>query len=327
MHFQSRLTVLAALVGASLVAQDKVQLTAPTSGKVSFMQKGRQEQNIDAGGQQVEMVQELIQLFTIEALGADEAGKRSYKVTIDRVYGKLDIPMMGPIEFDSTKKDGAEDEEEDDDGGFGGMGMPSGPALSKGLREIAGQSFTAEVDADGTVLGTKGFEEVRKKAKKAFGMGGQMMEGSVNDRALENLVRSAVGNLPKGEVAAGDSWETKQAAGSSMPMEQSLKFEVKSATADAAQIAVSGQMSAKEGEKGPMGEMEIEGGKIEGEVQISRKDGFVARSKTTATMTIVVDNPMAGEMAIEMKLINEVMRADAAPKAEEKAPAAEKAGN
>jgi hypothetical protein len=308
----------ALLLLAPLAAQDSIQLQAPKSGKVSFVQLGRQEQNIDAGGQQMEVVQELTHHFTIEVTGVAEDGKRTYTVVINRVNGKLDIPMAGAIEFDSASKPEEATEEADDEGPMGGMGMPSGAKLAAGLREIAGKSFTADVAADGSILGVAGFDEARKAAKKAFGMAGQMMEGAINDRGLQNLVRGAIGYLPKEAVAAGATWETKVDAGSQMPMEQSLKMTLGTVGADEVDVAYSGESKMKEGARMPMPDAEVEGGKIEGSAKISRKDGFTISSKQTSNMSIFATNEMVGEMTIELKLITEVKRADAA-KAETKA--------
>lgn len=309
----------ALLLLAPLAAQDPIQLQAPKSGKVSFVQLGRQEQNIDAGGQQMEVVQELTHHFTIEVTGVAEDGKRTYTVVIDRVHGKLDIPMAGAIEFDSASKaeEGGADEAADDEEGMGGMGIPSGEKLSAGLRELAGKTFTAEVQADGSILGVAGFDEARKAAKKALGMAAQMMDGAISDRGLQGLVRGAIGHLPKEAVAAGASWDTKVDAGSQMPMEQALKLTLGKVEADAVEITYAGESKMKEGARMPLPDAEVEGGKIEGKATISRKDGFTIASKQTSNMSIFGENEMVGQMTIELKLITETKRADAA-KAEEK---------
>jgi hypothetical protein len=203
---------------------------------------------------------------------------------------QLDIPMAGAIEFDSASKPEEATEEADDEGPMGGMGMPSGAKLAAGLREIAGKSFTADVAADGSILGVAGFDEARKAAKKAFGMAGQMMEGAINDRGLQNLVRGAIGYLPKEAVAAGATWETKVDAGSQMPMEQSLKMTLGTVGADEVEFAYSGESKMKEGARMPMPDAEVEGGKIEGSAKISRKDGFTISSKQTSNMSIFATN-------------------------------------
>ena len=177
----------ALLLLAPLAAQDSIQLQAPKSGKVSFVQLGRQEQNIDAGGQQMEVVQELTHHFTIEVTGVAEDGKRTYTVVINRVNGKLDIPMAGAIEFDSASKPEEATEEADDEGPMGGMGMPSGAKLAAGLREIAGKSFTADVAADGSILGVAGFDE----ARKAAGSGAAGVWATSRNRARRRRRRSA----------------------------------------------------------------------------------------------------------------------------------------
>jgi hypothetical protein len=88
--------------------------------------------------------------------------------------------------------------------------------------------------------------------------------------------------------------------------------------ADEVDVAYSGESKMKEGARMPMPDAEVEGGKIEGSAKISRKDGFTISSKQTSNMSIFATNEMVGEMTIELKLITEVKRADAA-KAETKA--------
>ena len=311
LHVSSLLPSL--LLLAPLAAQDAIQLQPPKSGKVSFVQVGTQEQNINAGGQEMNVLQQMTHHFTIEVTGVADDGKRTFTVTIDRVSGKLDVPMAGAIEFDSDASRGGETEEEGEDGPMGGMGLPSGEKISAGLREIAGKSFTAEVGADGSIAAITGFDETRKAAKKAFGgPAAQMMEGAFQDRGLQGLVRGAIGHLPKEAVAAGAAWETKNDVGGQLPMEQALKITLANADASTAELAYAGESKVKEGARMPMPGAEVEGGKVEGKATISRTDGFAIHSKITSNMSIFAENEMVGEMTIEMKMTSETKRADAA---------------
>lgn len=301
------------LLLAPLAAQDAIQLQPPKTGKITFVQVGTQEQNINAGGQEMNVTQEMTHHFTIEVTGVAEDGKRMFTVTIERVSGKLDVPMAGAIEFDSAAKAEEATEEAGEDGPMGGMGLPSGDKISAGLREIAGKTFTAEVGADGTIAAIAGFDETRKAAKKAFGgQAAQMMEGAFQDRGLQGLVRGAIGHLPKEAVAAGAAWETKNDVGGQLPMEQALKITLAKADAAIAELTYAGESKVKEGARMPMPGAEVEGGKVEGKATISRTDGFAIHSKITSNMSIFAENEMVGEMTIEMKMTSETKRADAA---------------
>jgi hypothetical protein len=304
------------LLLAPLAAQDAIQLQSPTTGKVAFVQRAKQAQNIDAGGQQMEANQELTHHYTVEVTKVAEDGKRTFTVTIDRVNGSIDVPMAGTIAFDSASKE-TESEGEGDDGAMGGMGMPSGATMTAGLKEIAGKQFTATVGADGTIHGTAGFDEARKAAEKKLGMAGQFLNSAMSERSLQNLVRGAIGHLPTAAVAPGATWETKIEAGTGITTEQSLKLTLVKADADAAEISYSGSVAKKEGGgRGPMADATVENGKVSGVAIISRKDGFAMSLKSTSSMTLLTENEMVGEMSIEMKLSTEVMRADDAAKTE-----------
>lgn len=295
--------------------QDPITLQPPTTGKVAFVQRSKQEQNIDAGGQQMEAAQELTQHYTIEATKVGEDGKRTFTVVLQRVHGKIDIPMAGGVDFDSDAKDGAAQEE--DDGGMGGMGLPSASTVNAALKELIGKSFTAEVGADGVIHGTAGFEEPRKAAEKKLGPAAGMLASAMSDRSLHNLVRAAIGHLPAKPAKLGDTWETKVEAGNAFPMEQSLKLKLDSADGDAAKVSYTGTIALKEGaSRGANGEATVENGKCEGAILLSRKDGFTQSLKSTSSMTLLTESPM-GEVSIEMKQTTEVLRADAA-KAETK---------
>ncbi len=312
------------LLLAPLAAQDAIQLQPPKSGKIAFVQLGKQEQNINAGGQEMNVTQEMTHHFTIEVTGVADNGTRTFTVTIERINGKLDIPMAGEIEFDSAAKADGATEEEGEDGPMGGMGLPSGTKISAGLRELAGKSFTTEVSADGTIVGIAGFDEARKAAKQAFGgPAAQMMEGAFADRGLQGLVRGAIGHLPKEAVSAGSEWETKNDVGGQLPMEQSLKITVAKLDAATAELTYAGESKVKEGARMPMPGAEVEGGKVEGKATISRADGFTIHSKISSGMSIFAENEMVGEMTIEMKMTSETKRADAA-KAEPKQDEAQK---
>lgn len=301
------------LLLAPLAAQDAIQLQPPKTGKIAFVQVGTQEQNINAGGQEMSVLQQMTHHFTIEVTGVAEDGKRTFTVTIDRVSGKLDVPMAGAIEFDSAATAEEATEEAGEDGPMGGMGLPSGEKISAGLREIAGKTFTAEIGADGTIAGIAGFDETRKAAKKAFGgPAAQMMEGAFQDRGLQGLVRGAIGHLPKEAVATGAAWETKNDVGGQLPMEQALKITLADADASKVELTYAGESKVKEGARMPMPGAEVEGGKVEGKATISRTDGFAIHSKITSNMSIFAENEMVGEMTIEMKMTSETKRADAA---------------
>lgn len=292
-----------------LSAQEPVILETPKTGKVAFVQRARQEQHIDAGGQQIEMSQELTHHFTVEATKVGEDGKRTFTVSMQRVHGKFDVPMAGGVDFDSDAKEGEGGEASDE---MEAMGMPSASSINAALKEIVGKSFTAEVSADGTIHGTAGFDAVRKLAETKLGQSAPMLASAMSDRALQNLVRAALGHLPKQPAKPGDSWEAKVESGSNLPMEQSLKLKLDEADTESAKVSYTGTIALSQGgaARGGEGGPTIEDGKLDGSLVLSRKDGFTKMLKSVSSMTLLTESPM-GEMAVEMKQTLEVSRADA----------------
>lgn len=340
---QSTSFLLPLLLAPALLAQggDKLTLTinAKKGETVYLVEKTVMEQSIDMGGQQMDMNNETTQTVALTVTGVNDKGDLSVEVKVLRIQGSMALPMgMGDVEFDSAKPSDDEDE-----GGFPGMG-----GIGKAMTALAGKTFQAVVSPQGTVSDMKGVEAALDEARKAAGrMGGQMLGGSLNASAIEQLILSAFGSRPKDPIAVGGEWETKKSENAQrMPLQMTMKMTLAKADADQFEVKVQGTVSTTEGgakaadgakeDEDPnaamaremMAKMKISNGKIAGSQIVSRKDGFVVKSDSTTSMDMSMPSPMGGgDMSITQKTTRTVTRttAEAAmPKAAGKGEAKDK---
>lgn len=305
------------------VAAQKVDLKIPAKkgDAASFVYKQNVSQAIDLGGQQMDMGQAWSQEMALKILEVGADGVLTVEVNIAHISGSFELPMMGSVDFDSKpaadEKDGKKkEEEEEEDDPMGGMGMPNAAALNKAVRAMVGRTFTATVDSQGKVKKVEGIQKALEEAKSKSGGGAAMLSSMLSEDTVKQMVEAVFGELPKGAIAAGESWDgdVESDKGRNVPTARKTKLTLAKVDADKAEIAVAGTVdmlkpeAKKDGEKPKAGEGEdeeaqarqmmenakIENGKITGTISVSRKDGFVLRSEIKMSMDIKAPSPMGG---------------------------------
>src|SRR5262245_29102735 len=177
-------------------AEHDLKVAAKKGSTVWLLLEEKQEQTMDMGGQQMEMGNTTTRTLQFEVKDVDDKGNLVVAVKFARIHGTMTIPMMGDIEFDSTKK--AEGEDED----AGGMGFSPG-AMTKAMTALAGKSYVAKVDAFGKVASLEGVAELLKEQNKNAGMGG----AAASEGQFKQYVESAFGTLPQKPTAQGATWD------------------------------------------------------------------------------------------------------------------------
>jgi hypothetical protein len=282
-----------------LAAQDTFQLAPAAGASMSFAYKLTQKQEFDAGGQQGEVNQEIAADYVATIMAIAEDGTRSVKIAFGHIRGKLETPMQDPVEFDTAKT--AADQE----------------GVQAGVAALVGKEFTAKIGFDGKVTDIAGFTDAAAAARKAAGQQARLLDSIVTDNALANLVRGAIGPMPKEPVAVGAKWKRSEDSGNTLQTTRTMEYSLAKADADTAEIAATGTLASKAGTegKGELAGAKIEDGKIEGKTIMSRKDAFPVRSDSKATFTVVA---MGAEIDITIQIV--VERAAAKP-AKAEAPA------
>ena len=116
-------------------------------------------------------------------------GTAKIEVTWEALRYRLEAPMGGSLEFDSTK-DSPE--------------SAAGPM--KGLSKIVGSAFQVEMKPSGEIVSLRGIDELMQKvASDGGGMVGSMVSRSFNDASMKRALESVV--LPEKALADGETWE------------------------------------------------------------------------------------------------------------------------
>lgn len=270
--------------------------TAKPDTSVWFFEIEKNSQTIDMGGQMMETGQTVNRKFRIEVKSVDEDGVQIVEVEAFRVYGKMALPMMGDLKFDSLNPV----DNSDFDGGMMGLDVAE---LTKSLTGIAGRKFMAKVDRFGRVKGTP----------KLIGSKEGVDIAPLADQA-KKLVAAAFGHRPSEKTAVGGKWEFTQVGGSNqLAMKNKVEATLVKVDADRFLIKFGGTVAksnAAATEVDPESEdadmaaellagMQISNGKVEGEQQLSRKDGLVATSTFKSTADVSVESQM-GEVQMTM---------------------------
>ncbi len=315
-------------LAAPLLAQGgevDLRLVAKKGASVWLVQEVKEEQNIDAGVQQMEMTNTIVHTLFVTVKDVDDKGIVTVETKIARIHGDASMGPMGDVEFDSLDADDEEPVEGD---------MLA--AMTKARKAGAGKVFTAKVDQNGQVTELLADAKELIASTKSPAMGGN----SIDESMLKKLVEGAFGVRPEKPMAAGGTWQhNRKEAGSRMPTENKIELTLSKVEADAFEVAAKGTVEkagAIDGEKPADGEdgmaaaqrqmmkdMKVSNGKISGTQRISRQDGFVLDSTKTMTMDMEMSSPM-GSANIEVKVTVSTKRTteDAAkPKKAEPKPA------
>jgi hypothetical protein len=295
--------------------------TAKPDTSVWFLEIETNSQTIDMAGQMMETAQTVKRKFRIDIQSVDDDGVRQVEVEVFRIYGKMDLPMMGSLKFDSLKTI----DNSDFDGGMMGLDVDE---MTKSLTDIGGRKFMAKVDRFG-------------RAKGMPKLLGDKEEVNITlaDQA-KKLVEAAFGHRPTEQTAVGGKYKFADVGGSGrLAMENKVEATLVKVDADSFLMKFSGVVakgSVDTGEDEGQSEdadmaaellagMEVSNGKIEGGQKLSRKDGLVTTSNLKATADVSVESQM-GAMQMTTLATTVLARASAekAPEKPVEAPADKK---
>lgn len=290
-HSISILTSLCLAAVAAAQGEQTLRVTAKKGASVWLTQEQKQEQNIDQGGNQMEMTNTIVHTLHVTVLDVDDKGMLAVETEVVRIHGSMDMgPMGGETEFDSAAPAKSDD---DDDSG---MGMSAG-AMTKQITKLAGKKFVAKVDTQGKVASLEGVAELLKGGRGMMGGPGQVTEGS-----LKQLVESAFGMLPEKPVAVGATWEHVQKEPGRVSSNHKVKLTLAKMDDAAFEITAVGTVEKPEvkndgdDDKNPMAammkNMTISNGKITGTQKVSRQDGFLVEGSQSLSMDIEMETPM-----------------------------------
>lgn len=295
-----------ALLAVPAVAQDKLALkcNAPVGTTAWFTSKSTTSQQVDMGVQQMEMGNAIEIVLGTKVLAANEDGSLSVETTFAVVRGRMELPMMGEVAFDSTS------EEEGDD--------PMG--IGNAMTALAGAKVTATVSAAGKITRLDGLDKVLADARKKAGgmMGGQMLAGTLNEGMIQRQIQAVFGNLPKEPTAVGGTWEVDDftAEQKDSPVTSKVQLTLAKVDADSAEITMAGTLekkAIKEGDAPParggmpdMKDIKIKNGVLKGSETISRKDGMVLRCSHEMSMDLSMPNPMGGGGDMSIQQVNKM---------------------
>jgi hypothetical protein len=317
------------LAGAIRGQSEKVTLrfAATPDTTVFLVVTTTMAQNIDMGGQSMEMSNTVHQTLAAKVLSADDKGVK-VEFEVCRTAGSMTMPMMGDVEFDSwtQKNDKEASDEEGDD-----FGMPNMDAIGKMMTSAAGRKFVATVDARGEITAIDGVKEAVEAAKQKGGGMGRMMRGLVSEDSLRQVFAATLLRCPAEAVVVGGQWERSEKRSADMPLDNKIKATLERVADDQVTLKIEGTVSKPPDEAGKgeakgektegetdeeasmrkemMEKMTITDGSVTGSVTASRKDGFLLSGKSVTKMTMTMPSPMGGgEMTIESEVSNLVKR-------------------
>lgn len=318
------LVTLATLVafGGSVLAQQKYTsaIKVKKGATLRFVETTETSTSMDMGGTPMDATNVIHQELTFVAESIAENGDVTFKVSIGRVHGRMESPMTGEIEFDSSK-------EEDDSG----MGPMRGPILA-----ISGKSLTMLVGANGEIKKLEG-----KELEKALaGMGGGMMGGGMTLDAMKQRFDQMFPQLPEGGAALGQSWDYSE-TGRQFGVKTTIKGKrtLAEVTDDELVIKFDGKLDidAANSDAGGNAEMQealssvdVSNGTLTATYRISRRDGIIRRAAVKRSVEMAMPMPAGGEggtMDMTITSSSTVERVDAFPKKTADADSKEKGGN
>ncbi|HKB15661.1 MAG TPA: DUF6263 family protein, partial [Planctomycetota bacterium] len=240
--------------------------------------------------------------YTVEEVAED--GSAWIEVKVGTIRGKMTMPMMGEMEFDTSKP------EEEDSG-------PMAAMTTKPLTAMAGKSFRMKLTASGRLVEVRGVAEAMKGAFGEGGEGGGMMGKVMKDMYTDEGVRKSsegyFARVPEAPVAPGSAWDTEfdmPRSGPGLDVVFRGKSKLEKADGTEASIATEGTLSMRESPASAkteaedpmeaqaaalMRDMKIEKGELRSAMRVSRKDGLPLGSTTESRIEMTMPNPMGGD--------------------------------
>ena len=311
-----RRTAIALVAATSLVASasaqegEKVDLRLKVkAGDVFYF---RQTQHMD---QVVHMSEEMtinttldltqVSTYSIESVKDD--GAAEVKVTIGDIKGKMENPMFGTIDVDTTKdaKDAGDN--------------PMAAMIVKPMTALANKTFTLTLDRRGAVTSIKGIKEIMEEAFKDLPIPPEMREkmgGAFDDEGMKSQMQGQFMRFADGPIAIGTSWNVESTMKQPVEVHVRTEYKLESADADKAVISTKGVVG--------VGAKKDEKDNVTGSITVARADGMMLQSETNMHMVIEMggggDMPkINSEQTMKVK-VDRVTAAEAARPAKKEPP-------
>lgn len=302
-----------------------LRLKLAAGSTYGFTQKSSVLQNIDMQGMELPVGIESNQAWKLEVVSVGEDGIASVRIVYGRVWGSMDNPMMGVVEFDSDVESEAD---------------PMTQMTTMAFTAMADAILEAKVDPWGKAFEVTGFDAVIDRVTGGDPMMKQMIQSQLNEGQVVQTVQAALGFRPKAPVAAGESWDAKtDAPGMPGGMAADVKIEARleKVVDGTASLSWTGTMKidlgkvseamdgedgegSEDGEENPMAaamkDAKISESRMNGHSSLSMADGLPLESTSETFMRIEnMGNPMMPEMKMNVDVtITVTVKREAAAK-------------
>jgi hypothetical protein len=251
----------------------------------------RQTMNMDqkvvmpAGAMTTKIRQTTDQVMEVLKVAAD--GAVDVRVRTESIKGSMENPMMGDVEFDSTKPDNK-------------SGIAMVDAMVSAFTMLAGKSYELTLEPTGALREIRGLREIMEEAM------GADVSAMLDDDALRAQMASQFPSGVGEQVALGHKWEVV----SKLPvqgvgmLEMTARHHLAGATADATEVRSRMDFKLLGGGDAPF---ELRSSKGEGNMRVSRADGFVLSSEGVTDMAFDMETEM-GDVTMEQRVDTKVER-------------------
>jgi len=243
--------------------------------------------------------------MTVRVLEVNPDGSHLLGFQTGTVRGRMKMPVMGDVEFDSSRKDQEEGEN------------PLAQLLTKALTRLSGRGYRIKASSAGEVLEVQGIEKLMDDSLgdlPGADMVKRMMGDQFSEEGIRHTAESFLSHLPKAPVAVGSSWTSREAMPlSGRALVTELTHTLAKADPKAAEIEFRGSPEVKpapwktrpaakpkEGEEEgdamatAVEKMDVKNGMMKGTLQVSRQDGLPLRETCEMAYDTIMPNPMGG---------------------------------
>ncbi len=265
--------------------------------RFAFVQSMDMTQDIDMQGMQMSTTMKMSSAYSYDVLDVREDGASVVRTKFGRVYGSMDNPMMGTIEFDSDK---AADESDN----------PMAAMVAGALTAMAGHQVEMTIAKNGDISELRGIDELVAAIMEANPMAAGMgMDTAGVEKQIRQNMESMLGAFPHEPVAVGASWEKESAMNAMGGMDMSMKVKSVLKRADASHIVVESELTGSMGGDGQLAQMfDVEEFKGTGTSTYDRADGLVREATSAMTMKATIKGGEAGTGGMTMKFETKIER-------------------
>jgi hypothetical protein len=285
--------LIATLLLALPLAQDKVELRWKWQKGQEYIYKSSQKTLLEFGGQPMD--QQMGYKYSLTVADVSESGEATITVKYLAVITKGTGPA-GEYDYDSEKDKEAPTE---------------GPAAMQA--KMVGQSFTMKMTPAGRVTDVQGYDKVLEAMTKGEGEENAAMRAQLkqmfNNDTFKGMMQQMAPPLPDQKVGKGDTWASDFTV--KMPMIGGMTFTMKSTLADLkennAQIDQDIKIELKGGDKdNPLaGLIEMKDAKGKASAVYSVEKGCFLSQKSAMEMKIAVQGmEMPMKTSVELTLVS-----------------------